>query len=58
MEDERNTKFYHTKTINRRQKNKIRKLRNGDGDWIENEDILKDHVGFSFQASLQGGLGL
>ncbi|RYR39566.1 hypothetical protein Ahy_A09g045127 isoform B [Arachis hypogaea] len=44
VEGDRNTKFYHTKTIIRRAKNKISKLRNQQGEWIENGTETKDHA--------------
>ncbi|RYQ93126.1 hypothetical protein Ahy_B09g099395 [Arachis hypogaea] len=43
VEGDRNTRYYHTKTIIRRGKNRIQKLRNKEGNWIEEEE-LKAHV--------------
>ncbi|RYQ95392.1 hypothetical protein Ahy_B08g090662 isoform B [Arachis hypogaea] len=43
IEGDRNTRYYHTKTIVRRGKNKILKLRDTNENWIEDEDTLKTH---------------
>lgn len=43
-EGDRNTKYYHLKTINRRRRNRILMLRNGDGQWIDDVDALKGMV--------------
>ncbi|XP_025704008.1 uncharacterized protein [Arachis hypogaea] len=51
VDGDRNTKFYHTKTAIRRQKNRILKLRRGDGSWCEEQQELKDMV-VSFYSSL------
>ncbi|XP_015936169.1 uncharacterized protein LOC107462117 [Arachis duranensis] len=40
-EGDRNTRFYHTKTLIRRRKNRIVKLRNSDGEWCEDIECLK-----------------
>ncbi|GAU23111.1 hypothetical protein TSUD_305580 [Trifolium subterraneum] len=37
---DRNTKYYHSKTIVRRRRNKIVSLRSETGDWIEDQEIL------------------
>lgn len=39
---DRNTKYYHLKTIVRRKKNKVSMLRNDRGDWVENIVDLKN----------------
>ncbi|RYR24105.1 hypothetical protein Ahy_B02g057597 isoform A [Arachis hypogaea] len=49
VEGDRNTRFYHTKTIIRRRKNKILKLRNLNGEWIEDDQSLKNHITSFFQ---------
>lgn len=41
---DRNTRYYHLKTITRRRRNQILMLRNEQGDWVENEDVLKSMV--------------
>jgi len=41
---DRNTKYYHSKTIIRRRRNKIMTLRDNDGVWIEDYDNLKSLV--------------
>jgi hypothetical protein len=38
---DRNTRYYHLKTLNRRRKNKISMLRNEEGIWVEDEGQLK-----------------
>ncbi|XP_016195052.1 uncharacterized protein LOC107636029 [Arachis ipaensis] len=44
VEGDRNTKYYHTKTIIRRRRNRILKLMNSQGDWIEDQEELRQHV--------------
>nr|XP_025681707.1 uncharacterized protein LOC112783135 [Arachis hypogaea] len=44
VEGDRNTRYYHTKAIIRRRRNKIFKLRDSGGSWIDNLDSLKVHV--------------
>ncbi|XP_057746261.1 uncharacterized protein LOC130965520 [Arachis stenosperma] len=44
VEGDRNTKYYHNKAIIRRRRNKIFKLRDSGGSWIDNLDNLKGHV--------------
>lgn len=39
---DRNTRYYHMKTINRRRKNKILMLKNDQGQWIEEEKQLQE----------------
>ncbi|WJX23885.1 hypothetical protein P8452_13067 [Trifolium repens] len=41
---DRNTKYYHSKTIIRRRRNKIITLRNENGVWIDDPDNLKNMV--------------
>ncbi|GAU42748.1 hypothetical protein TSUD_77850 [Trifolium subterraneum] len=41
---DRNTKYYHSKTIVRRRRNKIISLRNEDMTWVEEPEILRDLV--------------
>ncbi|KAF7801766.1 ribonuclease H [Senna tora] len=38
---DRNTRYYHTKAINRRKRNKIIMLKNERGDWTEDLDEIK-----------------
>lgn len=38
---DRNTRYYHSKTINKRRNNKIVMLKNDHGNWIEEENELK-----------------
>jgi hypothetical protein len=41
---DRNTQYYHVKTITRRRKNKIMMLKNHQNEWVENEEDLKEMV--------------
>ncbi|KAF7844787.1 ribonuclease H [Senna tora] len=41
---DQNTKYYHTKAINRRRRNKILMLKNENGVWTEDLDEIKDNV--------------
>jgi hypothetical protein len=45
----RNTRYYHLKTIKRRKKNCIVMLRNQDGEWIDDEEVLKTMVNGHFE---------
>jgi hypothetical protein len=46
---DRNTRYYHLKTIKRRKKNRIVMLRNQDGEWIDDEEVLKTMVNGHFE---------
>ncbi|XP_058759648.1 uncharacterized protein LOC131632954 [Vicia villosa] len=41
---DRNTRYYHMRTIARRKRNKILMLKDINGDWITDQDDLKNHV--------------
>lgn len=41
VKDDRNTKYYHLKTITRKMKNEIHMLRNQHGSWVEDQELLK-----------------
>jgi hypothetical protein len=41
---DRNTRYYHVKTITRRRRNRILMLKNEQNDWFENEEDLKHMV--------------
>lgn len=41
---DRNTRYYHTKTIIRRRRNKVLTLRNEEGIWIDDNQALKKMV--------------
>ncbi|CAL1405408.1 unnamed protein product [Linum trigynum] len=41
---EQNTSYFHQQATRRRRRNKIMALRNANGDWIENQENLKDLV--------------
>ncbi|KAL4298891.1 hypothetical protein AHAS_Ahas17G0046200 [Arachis hypogaea] len=53
VEGDRNTRYYHTKTIIRRRRNKILKLRDDSGVWMEDHEALKSHVCQYFQNLFQ-----
>ncbi|XLR37822.1 hypothetical protein S83_022482 [Arachis hypogaea] len=42
VEGDRNTKYYHTRTIIRRRKNRVLKLRREDGTWEEDQEELEN----------------
>lgn len=41
---DRNTRYFHKKTIIRRRKNKIIMIKNNNGDWIEDLDSIENHA--------------
>ena len=43
-----NTKVFHFSTIIRRKQNKIFTPKNSEGEWIEEQTLLKNHVGNFF----------
>ena len=45
---DRNTSYFHTTTMVRRQRNKIRCLMDGTGEWIYDEDKVKEHIQSEF----------
>ncbi|KAL4307123.1 uncharacterized protein LOC107605009 [Arachis ipaensis] len=44
VDGDRNTRYYHTRTVIRRRRNKILKLKDQQGDWIEKDEDLKRHA--------------
>ncbi|MCI07731.1 RNA-directed DNA polymerase (Reverse transcriptase), partial [Trifolium medium] len=46
---DRNTQYYHLKTVSRRRKNNVMMLRSEDGQWIEDTDQLHDLVSNFYQ---------
>ena len=46
---DRNTSYFHITTVVRRQRNKIRSIMDGSGEWLYDEEKIKDHIqqGFS-----------
>ena len=46
---DRNTSNFHVSSIVRRQRNKIRCLRNSVGEWIDNEEAVKKHILMGFE---------
>ncbi|XP_058777141.1 uncharacterized protein LOC131651499 [Vicia villosa] len=49
VDDDRNTKYYHLKTVNRRRKNKIIMIKDDNGEWIDDSEKIKKHVNEKFQ---------
>ncbi|RYR74175.1 hypothetical protein Ahy_A02g008804 [Arachis hypogaea] len=43
---DRNTRYYHTRTIIYKRKNKILKLRNNEGTWVEDQEELALAINF------------
>lgn len=43
-DNDRNTRYYHLKTLNSRRKNKILMLKDQNGDWVEDEHTLRTMV--------------
>jgi hypothetical protein len=41
VDGDRNTRYYHLKTITRRRQNRILMLRNENGVWVDDEEVLK-----------------
>ncbi|KAL8116353.1 hypothetical protein AgCh_022742 [Apium graveolens] len=41
---DKNTRFFHAAASDRRRSNKIQKLKNGEGEWIEWGDGLEEHI--------------
>jgi hypothetical protein len=41
MDGDRNTKYYHLKTVNRRRRNNIVMLKDGTGQWVEDVEQLQ-----------------
>ena len=49
MQGDRNTSFYHVSTLVKRKRNQITVIKNNAGDWINEENEVKEHIrkGFS-----------
>ena len=41
---DRNTSYFHVNTVVRRQRNKTRCLKDGMGEWIVEEEVVKEHI--------------
>lgn len=46
---DRNTTFFHVSTLVRRHKNKIRSIKNVVGEWITNEEEIKNSILSDYQ---------
>ena len=44
-----NTAFFHTTTLVRRHRNKIKSIQNSVGEWIMDEEGIKKHILLGFQ---------
>ena len=55
---DRNTSFFHITTVVRRQRNKIRCLMDENGEWIYDEDKVKDHIQSEFTKLYTSGLSV
>ena len=55
---DRNTSFFHITTVVRRQKNKIRCLMDGNGEWIYDENKVKEHIQYEFTKLYTSGLSV
>ena len=47
-EGDANTKFFHQYTIHRRRRNKVVKLKNGNGEWVDNPGLIRGLVDTHF----------
>lgn len=59
MDEDRNSKYFHKKASSRRRKNKILKLQDANGEWMEDnqlDEYIIDHFQSIFSASSQEGL--
>lgn len=48
IQGDRNTSFYHVSTLVRRKKNQIMAIKDAVGDWIHEEDEIKDFIRSGF----------
>lgn len=53
---DRNTSYFHVNTVVRRQRNKIRCLKDGIGEWIVEEEAVKEHILNGFKRLYSMGL--
>lgn len=54
MSGDRNTSYYHLKTVSRRRRNRILVLRDDNGKWIEEEENVKDMVNMFYKNLFAG----
>ena len=50
---DRNTAFFHTTSLVRRHRNKIKSIKNSMGEWIMDEERVKRHILLGFQKLFQ-----
>ena len=53
---DRNTSYFHVNTVVRRQRNKTRCLKDGIGEWIVEEEAVKEHILNGFKRLYSTGL--
>ena len=53
---DRNTSYFHVNTVVRRKRNKIRCLKDGMGEWIIEEEAVKEHILNGFKKLYSTGL--
>lgn len=41
LNGDRNTRYFHTRTIVRRRKNRVKMIRNPEGEWIDDVEVIK-----------------
>lgn len=53
---DKNTRFFHQSTLQRRRRNKVATLKQDDGSWVEDEETIMDRF-FEFYKSLYTSVG-
>ena len=53
---DQNTSYFHMNSVVRRQRNKIRCLKDGMGEWIVEEEAMKEHILNGFMKLYSTGL--
>ncbi|XP_019226229.1 PREDICTED: uncharacterized protein LOC109207710 [Nicotiana attenuata] len=48
-EGDRNTRFFHNHVNGKRQKLQLKRIQNGDGDWLESQDLMANTAVYFFQ---------
>lgn len=64
LQGDRNTRYFHTKTVIRRQNNRVNMLKNSQGEWVEDAEVIKQmacsyfHELFSEEGTIREQLNL